>query len=250
MSSEVVQLQEIAPGVVQITMEDRVHKNTFSEELISGLLNAFRRVRSNSNYRAVVLTGYDSYFCSGGTQEALLALHEGQGQFTDANIYSLPLDCEIPVVSAMQGHGIGGGFVFGLFSDCVVLSRESIYTTNFMKYGFTPGMGATYMLPKKLGVGLAEEMLLSARTYRGADLEKRGVPFTVLPRAEVLEYAQLLARDLAEKPRVSLVTLKSHLVAEMRGHLPAFIEQEVAMHKTTFSQPEVRERIQNTFGGR
>lgn len=195
-----------------------------------------------------MLTGYDSYFCSGGTQEALLQLQGGQGRFTDSNLYSLSLECEIPVISATQGHGIGGGFVFGLFADCVVLSRESIYTTNFMKYGFTPGMGATYVLPKKLGIGLAEEMLLSARTYRGADLEKRGIPFPVLPRVEVLEYAHQLARDLAEKPRVSLVTLKSHLVAEIRAQLPKIIEQEVAMHEKTFHLPEVKERIQSVFG--
>jgi len=248
MSSEVVKLLEIAPGVVQVTMQDRVHKNTFSSELISGLMGAFEQIRSNVSYRVVVLTGYDTYFCSGGTQEGLLLLQEGHGRFTDMNIYSVPLDCQIPVISAMQGHGIGGGFVFGLFADCVVLSRESIYTTNFMKYGFTPGMGATCVLPKKLGLGLAEEMLLSARTYRGADLEKRGIPFPVLPRADVLEYAHQLARDLAEKPRISLVTLKSHLVAEMRAQLPAIVEQEVVMHTKTFHLPEVKERIQSAFG--
>jgi polyketide biosynthesis enoyl-CoA hydratase PksI len=229
-------------------MQDRVHKNTFSTELVSGLITAFQQIRSNEAYRAVVLTGYDSFFCSGGTQEGLLMLQDGQVKFSDLNLYGLALECELPVISAMQGHGIGGGFVFGLFADCVVLSRESIYTANFMKYGFTPGMGATYMLPKKLGTGLAQEMLFSARTYRGADLEKRGIPFPVLPRLEVLAHAQQLARELAEKPRFSLVTLKSHLVAEMRAQLPAVIEQELAMHEKTFHQPEVKERIQLMFG--
>jgi polyketide biosynthesis enoyl-CoA hydratase PksI len=248
MSSEVVQLQEITSGVVQVTMQDRVHKNTFSPELIAGLMGAFEEIRSTTRYRAVVLTGYDSYFCSGGTQEGLLMLQEGHGKFTDMNIYSVPLDCEIPVISAMQGHGIGGGFVFGLFADCVVLSRESIYTTNFMKYGFTPGMGATHVLPKKLGIGLAQEMLLSARNYRGEELAKRGISFPVLPRIEVVAYAQQLARDIAEKPRVSLVTLKRHLVAELRAQLPTIIEQEVAMHEETFHLPEVKARIQSVFG--
>jgi len=248
MSSEVVELLEIAPSIVQVTMQDRLHKNTFSSELVIGLMGTFQRIRSDARYRVVILTGYDTHFCSGGTQEALLGLHEGRGKFTDVNIYSVPLDCEIPVISAMQGHGIGGGFVFGLFADCAILSRESVYTTNFMKYGFTSGMGATYILPKKLGIGLAEEMLLSARTYRGADLEKRGIPFPVLPRADVLPYAQQLARDLAEKPRVSLVTLKSHLVAEMRAQLPAVVAQEVTMHDQTFHPAEVKDLIRNGFG--
>jgi polyketide biosynthesis enoyl-CoA hydratase PksI len=244
-----VKLDEIAPNVVQVTMQDRVHKNTFSSGLVAGLVEAFARIRAESRYRVVILTGYDTYFCSGGTQEGLLELYEGNRQFTDINIYSAPLDCEIPVISAMQGHGIGGGLVFGLFADFVVLSRESVYTANFMKYGFTPGMGATYLLPKKLGIGMAEEMLLSARNYRGVDLEKRGVPFPVLPRTDVLAYARELALDIAEKPRGSLVVLKSQLVAHMREQLPTVIQQELVMHDKTFHNPEVRYRIQRSFGG-
>ena len=148
----------------------------------------------------------------------------------------------------MQGHGIGGGFVLGLFADFVILSRESVYTTNFMKYGFTPGMGATYIIPKKLGLSVGEELLLNAGNYRGADLEKRGVPFPVYARSEVPGQALQLARQLAEKPRLSLMTLKAHLVAPMRQELPGIIAQEVAMHEKNFHQPEVKERIISLFG--
>ena len=63
----------------------------------------------------------------------MLKIYEGKDKFTDINIYSLALDCPLPVISAMQGHGIRGGFVMGLFADFVILSRESIYRTNFMK---------------------------------------------------------------------------------------------------------------------
>lgn len=248
MTEPVVRLEHIEPGIALLTLQDRVNKNTFSHEIIRGLLHAFDTIREDTRLKVVVLTGYDSYFASGGTQESLLALHEGKGKFNDLNLYSLALECKIPVISAMQGHGIGGGFVMGLYSDFVVLSRESVYTANFMKYGFTPGMGATYILPIKLGFSLAHEILLNAGNYRGADLEKRGVPFPVLPRDQVLSYALELARQLAEKPRISLITLKDHLVARLREELPAVIEREVAMHDQTFHQPEVRQRVMEFFG--
>lgn len=244
----VVELSEHGGGVVQITMQDRVNKNTFSEELVGGLIDAFARVGADPGYKAAVLTGYDSYFASGGTKEGLLAIHEGKMTFADINVYRLALDCPIPVIAAMQGHGIGGGFVMGLYSDIVVLSRESVYTTNFMKYGFTPGMGATFILPQKLGISLAQEFLMVAANHRGAELEKRGVPFPVLPRPEVLPHALELARQLAEKPRTSLVVLKEHLVRDLRAGLAAVVEQEVAMHEETFHSSEVRERIQTLFG--
>ncbi len=248
MNEPVVELKELGAGIMQIKMQDRIHKNTFSESLSEGLIAAFDSVKANKLCKVVILTGYDSYFASGGTQEALLHLSEGKNKFSDRDLYSLALNCPVPVISAMQGHGIGGGFVMGLFADFVVLSRESIYTTNFMKYGFTPGMGATFILPQKLGIGLAEEMLLGARNYRGEELRQRGIPFAVLPREDLMPYVLELAEVLAEKPRVSLVTLKDHLVAGLRENLAKAIFQEVIMHEKTFLQPEVKERIKELFG--
>jgi len=248
MSESVVDMVEMEEGIVLLKMEDVAHRNTFSPELITGLKESFDTIEKNETYKTVILTGYDNYFCSGGTQDGLLAINEGKAQFTEANIYSLPLECKIPVISAMQGHGIGGGFAFGLFSDFVILGRESVYTTNFMKYGFTPGMGSTLILTEKLGISLAQEMLFTANTYRGGELEKRGIPFPVLPREKVLQHAIDLARSVAEKPRVSLVTLKDHMVAPLREKLPSGIEKELAMHDKTFHLPETKERIMRLFG--
>ena len=247
MQAPIVEVTEPEAGIVQVRMHDRVNKNTFTNELIAGLTRAFEDIGSG-NHKAVILTGYDSYFASGGTQEGLRDLYDGKFRFTDKDLYSLALNCPIPVIAAMQGHGIGGGFVMGLFADFVVLARESVYTANFMKYGFTPGMGSTFILPQKLGISLAEEMMLTAATYRGEELQRRGVPFPVLPRDGVLAHALEIARNLAEKPRVSLATLKAHLVAPLREQLPRFIDQEIAMHELTFHRPEVRDRIDALFG--
>lgn len=248
MSGPVVAVENALPGVALIRMQDRANKNTFTFEMIDRLTEAFAEAGARQDVRAVVLTGYDSYFSSGGTQEGLRDLFEGRYRFTDKDLYSVALNCPLPVVAAMQGHGIGGGFVLGLFADLAVLARESVYTANFMKYGFTPGMGATLVLPEKLGPVLAQEMMLGAGNYRGEELQRRGAPFPVLPREQVLPHALELAASLAEKPRQSLVALKRHLSASLRARLPAFIEQELELHEQTFHQPEVRERIEALFG--
>jgi polyketide biosynthesis enoyl-CoA hydratase PksI len=248
MPESVVKVREVRSGVLEIKMHDTASKNTFSTDLVEELMVAFKSTAAQPHYRVVILTGYDSYFASGGTKEGLLFLADGKGKFSDRDFYSLALNCPIPVIAAMQGHGIGGGFVLGMFADFPVLSRESVYTTNFMKYGFTPGMGATFILPQKLGIGLAEEMMIVARTYRGEELQKRGMTFPVLPRAQIMEYVLELAATIAEKPRISLITLKDHLVGPLRAGLPAVIQQEVAMHEKTFHRPEVKERIEALFG--
>jgi polyketide biosynthesis enoyl-CoA hydratase PksI len=246
--SDAVLLTELGDGVVQITMQDQVSKNTFSYDLVHGLIDVYGRIAARTDVRAVVLTGYDSYFASGGSQEGLLAIYEKKLTFADVNMYSLAMECPVPVVAAMQGHGIGGGFVMGLYSDMVVMSRESIYTTNFMKYGFTPGMGATLIVPYRLGYSLGHEMLMTAANYRGGELEQRGLAFQVLPRAAVLERARAIARGLAQKPREALVTLKLHMTRELRERLPAIIADEVAMHEKTFHHPAVGDKIHTAFG--
>ncbi|ROQ77849.1 enoyl-CoA hydratase/isomerase-like protein [Streptomyces sp. CEV 2-1] len=89
MQSQPVEYREITPSIVQITMQDTVHKNTFSDELITGLQDAFARVGANERCKAVVLTGYGNYFASGGTKESLLLIQERRISFTDADIYGL-----------------------------------------------------------------------------------------------------------------------------------------------------------------
>lgn len=243
-------LREIRPGILLVTMQDRVNKNTFSEAILAGLSDAFAAIGKSPSCKAVILTGYDTYFCSGGTQEALMALQGSPDRrFTEVSItYQLALECPVPVIAAMQGHGIGGGLVMGLYCDFVVMSRESVYSANFMRYGFTPGMGGTLIVPQKLGQALGSEMLITGSNYRGADLERRGIGFPVVPRTEVLEHATRLAEVLAEKPRTSLVTLKRHLTEPIRKALPETIANEVEMHARTFHQPEVRDRILALFG--
>lgn len=239
----VVYCHEVCAGVLHVKMQDEITKNGFSRDLVDQLIDTFARINRADEYKAVILTGYDQYFCTGATRNTLHEFQQGKGHFSDVNLFSLAINCKIPVIAAMQGHGIGGGFTMGLFADFVILSQESSYTTNYMKYGFTPGMGATLIIPEKFGISLAGEMLFLGKRYRGSELERRGVPFPVIPRNEVGEYALNIARQLAEVPHLSLITLKNHLVSSLRDRLSSIIEEEVKMHDITFHQKEVKEKL-------
>lgn len=252
MSSQVVFPQMVRPGVCLIRMQDEAGRNTFTQALISGLVSSMEAAEKDPNVKCIVLTGYGPYFATGGTQEALLDIQAGKNSFLDANsggksVYSLPMTCSLPVIAAMQGHAVGGGLAMGLFSDIVILSRESIYSASFMKYGFTPGFGSTCIFLEKFGRALGTEMLLTAKTYHGADLEKRGIPFEVKPRAQVVDCALEIAESLAEKPRRSLELLKAHLAADILARLPEVTEKELKMHDETFHLPEVREKIMQLY---
>jgi len=255
MNGEQVIFLTMADHVATVSMEEREYKNTFTERFMKGMLEAFARIEEDPGVKVVVLRGYDSYFCCGGTKDELLWLHEGMGkegpdriQFTDGKFHDLLLRCSVPVVAAMQGHALGAGFAMGCTADFMVLAEQCIYSTNFMKYGFTPGMGATCIVPEKLGTVLGNEMLFRAGNYYGRELKERGAPVLVVPRERVLEVAYELAADLAQKPRLSLQKLKENQNLGLRQRFEAAVERELEMHRVTFTQPEVRQRIEALFG--
>ena len=246
--SDVVHLTFPEDGVAVVELADRTHSNTFSQALVAGLIASFETIAASPALRAVVVHGYGSIFCPGGTRDELLGIFEGRIKFDDLPLYRLFLDCPVPVIAAMQGHALGGGLAMGLFADMVILAEESLYSANFMKYGFTPGMGATLVLPARFGSLLANEMMFSAASYHGGELARRGASCRVLKRIEVIPAARKLAREIADKPDVSVRMLKAHLAAPLREALPRSVAAELEMHRTTFVQPVVRQRIETLFG--
>lgn len=235
-------------NIAIVKMLERESKNTFSRALVQGLLEVFEKINLNEDIKVVIIHGYENYFCCGGTQEELLNLQAGKITFADLGFYRLLLDCPIPTIAAMQGHAIGGGLAFGCFADFMILAEECIYSANFMKYGFTPGLGATYIVPYKFGSTIGHELLFTANTYHGLMLRNRGIPIPVVKKSQVLVEALELAKSIADKPKQSLKILKSHLTQNIRNNLPKIINQELIMHRETFLLPEVKERIEKLFG--
>jgi polyketide biosynthesis enoyl-CoA hydratase PksI len=248
MADALVAITHVTPAIAVLTMQDDGSKNGFTGEFTAALEAAFDAVVRDRGCRVVLLTGAGPYFSCGGTKEELLRLHRGEVRVADVTFFRLALDCELPVIAAMQGHAIGGGFVFGLYADLVVLGRENVYTTNFIRYGFTPGLGATLIVPERLGASLGRELLLTGQTYRGEELARRGVPFPVVPRAEVIEVALRQARVLAEQPRDTLSLLKECWARPLRRRLRPALAAEMRMHEQTVHRPDVAARIEAGFG--
>ncbi len=247
--AQVVEIKDLGEGVVQITMQDEENKNMFTPAIIQELTTSFEQIQSSEKYKVAILTGQGNYFASGGTPDTLIAIQQGEVEFTDAEVFSLPLYCDIPVIAAMQGHAMGAGWALGMFSDFIVMSKESLYTSNYMTYGFTPGAGATLVFPEKLGVSLAQEILFTGDAYSGLQLREKGVPFTILPRDEVLAQAIKTARSLSKSPRAALIALKKRMAGHLLKEYAQATAEELAMHEDTFvNNDEVKQRIEDSFG--
>jgi polyketide biosynthesis enoyl-CoA hydratase PksI len=244
---EVVKLQWLDDGIAFVTMEDRASKNRSSPRFTSGIEMAFRAITHNANARVVVITGYDNYFCCGGTRDELVLLASQQAKFTDFRFYDQLLRCELPVVAAMQGHAIGGGLVFGAYADVLVMAEECIYSANFMHFGIPPGVGATWILPRRFGPTIGWEMLFNARSYYGGELRTRGAGPNFAKKAEVVSVALTLAREIADKPVLALRQLKRSFYESVRQEYAAAIERELRIQTVAFANPEILTRIQGLY---
>lgn len=246
--NDLVHLQYPEEHIALVRLEDRQSKNRATDGLRAGVTRAFEAVEKEGRARTVVVHGYDPYFCCGGTQEELLLLAGGKVEFTAFDFYDRLLRCPLPVIAAMQGHAIGGGLVFGAFADLMVMAEECLYSANFMQYGFTPGLGATCIIPEKFGALLGAELLFTAKSFYGGELRRRGAPMRIVPKSDVIAVAMGLARDLAEKPLLALRELKQRLTAPLRPKLAEAVRHELEMQRLTLAQPEVIGRIKNLYG--
>ena len=248
LQSKVVTATAHVDGVVVVKMEDRETKNMFSDALSEGMKEVFAHIEQTPKYKVVVLTGYESYFASGGTKEGLLAIHAGKAKFTDNKMFQVALDCKLPVIAALQGNCVGAGWTLGMFADIALLSEESRYVSPYMNYGFTPGAGATWVLRETLGPDVAQESLLTAEPCSGRELKSRGVRVRVLPRAEVYDASIALARQIAQRPRGRLLWLKQHFAAYVHPQLEVTTRLELEMHEKSFvGQSEVLLQIHKNF---
>ena len=233
-SGGIINAEAYTNGVFYIELCDNSHRNMMTPEFLQSLTDVFEHIKEHQYYKVVVLTGFDKYFACGGTKELLLAIQNGTARFTDTNIYSLALECEIPVIAAIQGHAIGAGWAMGMFCDFVILSKESSYISPYMQYGFTPGAGSTLIFPYWLNQDLTWNSLFAARPFNGSELKESGICLPVLNRSEVQPYAMDLANRIALEPRSALIRLKSISVQHLRKQLKATFAEELAMHEKTF----------------
>lgn len=231
-------------GVVLV----RMIEHRFTDAFMDGIAEAFQMIADLAQAKAVVLTGDGGFFASGGTQEGLESLQRGETRFTDRTIYSLPLDCPLPVVAAMQGHAIGAGWSLGMFCDAALFAAEAVYHSNYLRIGFTPGAGATLIFPHRLGDALGREVLFTAHEYRGRDLLARKPDLRVLPAPQVLPAALALAHGLARETQDRLKALKAQARQPLADRLPETFAQELAMHEKTFiGSAIVKERLEKLF---
>jgi polyketide biosynthesis enoyl-CoA hydratase PksI len=243
-----VSIEKDDRGLTYLSMHDAAGKNVFSEEFAGELIAAIDELSNERPPAVVVLKGLPEVFAGGGDKKALVGLAEGHVTTKDLVITEKLVAAPFVIIAAMEGHAVGGGLMLACASDIVLAAEESRYGAVFMSMGFTPGMGCTTLLPELVGPFVANEMMFTAKRFKGKELVGRGTNINyILPRARVLPKAVDIALQIAEKNPKSVRILKRALAARKKKLLIDARLQEDLMHELSFSYPETKAIIKEFY---
>lgn len=236
-------------GIAHIRMQDEETKNVFADDFIHELISTIDTLENEHDAKVLILSGLPDVFSGGADKQNLLDLSEGKIHVKDLLISERLISTPFPVIAAMEGHAVGGGFMMAVCSDMVVAARESRYGVVFMSLGFTPGMGCTKLLSELVGSNVANEMMYTGKLFKGRELIEKNTQINyIVPKAEVLEKAGNIALQISDKNVKSINLLKQSISARKKKLLIDARAQEDLMHRLSFAYPETRQTIDELYG--
>lgn len=214
--------------VGRLTLNRPAERNSMTSELLDAFAGKIDTVLADRHLRALIVTGSGACFSSGADLKA-------QIQRTDAAQPRLPheasyamytaflrlLEVEVPVIGALNGHTVGGGFGLSLLCDIRIGNDAAKYGANFTRLGLHPGLGIAYLLPRLIGVAQASELLYTGRLVDGLEAQRLGILSRAVPAERVLTDAHALATEIAAAApmavRATKATIRQHLGWDIRG---------------------------------
>jgi enoyl-CoA hydratase/carnithine racemase len=199
-----------------LTMRRPDNRNSMTSELLDAFAIASRRAREDRGARCVIVTGTGRCFSAGADFKSQIQ-RAGEDQRPHERSYAMYepflsiLDIEVPVIAAMNGHAIGGGFGLALVCDIRVASTEAKYGANFARLGLSPGMAISYLLPRLVGASRAAELLYTGRLLTGEEAERVGLASRSVPADQVAEVALEMAGAIAANAPIAVRATKELL---------------------------------------
>ncbi|MQA02447.1 MAG: enoyl-CoA hydratase/isomerase family protein [Streptosporangiales bacterium] len=197
--------------VATITI-DNPPVNVITADVRHCLLGVLGQVRDHGGIRAVVVTGAgDRAFCAGADlreEEQLTPATVRQFLAEDNAVYDQLEELDCPVVAAVHGYCMGGGFELALASDIRVVSADTKLCAAGVKVGLVV---STSRLVRLTGLAAAKDIVLTGRTFTGDEAGRLGVATRVVPAGEERAEAQRIAAEIASRAPLAVARAKSAL---------------------------------------
>jgi len=241
--------EQSGSGVATITLDRPERLNALTFEVYAELRDTFAQLARAEDVRAIVLTGAGRGFCSGGDVEDIIgalfdrdaaALHEFTTMTCDV-ILNLRR-CGKPVIAAINGVAAGAGAVIAAASDLRIAAESARIAFLFPRVGLSGAdMGASWLLPRLVGLSRATEILMLGDFLDAARALEIGLYHRVTPQDRVLPEALALAEKLARGPAAALAATKRALDDEFSMSLEQALEYEARVQAELMEHPDYRE---------
>jgi enoyl-CoA hydratase len=192
--------------IAVVTLNRPHAMNALSSELRSAIAEAFERLQADPNTGAVVLTGAGRAFCAGLDLKELSI--DATSDIGNQNTMQAIRAFEGPIIGAVNGFAITGGFELALACDVLIASPDARFADTHARVGILPGWGLSQILPRLIGEFRAKEMSLTGNFVDAERAEAWGIVNRIVPADELVQTAIALAGDMLSCDRRSLLGYK------------------------------------------
>ena len=229
-------IETFEDGVATLTMNRPEARNALTGAMGAALSEAVRRCSADPKVRAIVLTGAgERHFCTGadlsvrqptgkpkpeGAPDMVVGGPTQMMRMGFQRLMQAMLDCQKPIIVALNGTAAGGGSMFVLAADLVVAADTAKIIQVFVRRGLVPDGGVAYLLPRVVGLHKAKELVFFGDDLSAADAERIGIVNKVVPAADLEGTAKEWAERLASGPTMAIGWAKKllHDASELSRH--------------------------------
>jgi enoyl-CoA hydratase/carnithine racemase len=212
-------LYTVRDHVATITLNRPERRNALNSRAYAEIEAAFRAASADDDVRVAIVTGADPAFCSGEDVKEMMTGDARPASQTPQMATGRPptpaamaaLECEKPVIAAVNGSAVGWGMELALFADIRLASENAKFAELFVKRGLVADVGGFYRLPALVGPSKAAELLLTGDVVDAREALRIGLVSEVLPHSQLMPRANALAMRIAANPPLATRAMKEGL---------------------------------------
>lgn len=207
---------EVTDRIATLTLDREEHRNAWTIPMVRALSDALRRCAEDDEVRVVVITGAGDSFSVGADLAAGLTSSPG-AEVKPADVLKnlvTPRELDKPVIAAINGDAIGMGVTLSLLCDIRVVAADARMAIPMTRLGVIPELGSHWTLPRIAGLAVASDLLLTGRRFSGEEAERLGVCSQAVPRHQVLERANAVAKEIVDRTAPRAVGLTKRLMLD------------------------------------
>lgn len=217
--------------VLRLRLDRPDRRNAVTDDIVLALIETIEAAGSDESVRVIALTGTGEHFCSGfdlGTRgqsdtKPRAGATQRQMRWHVNRLIPTMLETQTPIVTAATGYIIGLGLNLVLASDFAVVAEDARLRAPFTGMGFTPDSGASWLIPRLVGVARAKEMLMLSREITGLEAVDWGLVHRAAPEKSVAVIAEALVTELAGAATVAVgltkLLVQRSLTVDLERHL-------------------------------